>query len=207
MTTTLNALQRWVYLVAAFAVLNACTSSNQPAVQIQKDSQEATHVNPDASTAALYYQGDLRDVDGLVEQSKQKDPSLKQTSQSMLETAREAQADDDWGAATKLFGDSVAFMPNNDALLGYATAQAMTNVLTTSPQETLKTRLRTFQDAIDSYQVAIEFSKRTNQTLTTEQKQLAEANIACLEAFLAAPDPKKPTCELVANALKVSNIQ
>ncbi len=196
--------------LSLLVALGACTVSNKTTTPVQSESQPSTpstsnNNNPDK--AATPYQGGLTNVDGLSEQSKKTNPELKKKSKSLYDLASKAEARGEWGAATKFFAESALFMPTNEALIAYASAQARSDVKTNDPKKTLETRLRTFQMAVDGYKTAAEFSRRINTPLTGEQAKLIEANVTCLKTFIKTPNPAKPTCDLVAEALKVSNIK
>jgi hypothetical protein len=191
-------------------LLSACTSTKLPTQSAQNNDQKVTQSSSSgektSNSRSLPYQGNLLDVDGLLSQLKKTDANLELQSKRLLKVALDAQANNDWGAAAKGFGESIAFIPTNEALLGYAMSRIMTNVHTVDPKESLSTKLRNFQEAIKIYQVAIEFSQRANKLLSNEQRQLVKTNVACLESFLQSPDPKAATCKLVADALKASKI-
>lgn len=191
--------------------LSGC-DSNQLPKQLTLDSNYETKQTPSDKlkfddSGTLPYQGDLLNVDGLLQQLDKADTNLEYHSKRLLKVASEAQADSDWGAAAKGFGESALFMPSNEALLGYALATIMTNVYTLDPEETLKTKLRNFQKAIKIYQVTTQFSQRASKPLSHQQIQLIQTNVACLESFLQSPDPNAKTCKLVTDALRVSQIK
>jgi hypothetical protein len=191
------------------SVLSACTPSKLSTHSDQgKDPETAQESSNGEKTnnSTQPYQGNLLDVEGLLKQLEKNDANLNQQSKRLFKAALNAQAENDWGAAAKGFGESIAFMPTNEALLGYAMSQIMTNVYTLNPKESLSTKLRNFKEAIKIYQATTEFSQRAGKPLSNEQKQLVKTNIACLESFLQSPNPKVATCKLVSDALKASKI-
>lgn len=187
--------------------LNACALDNSSRQSDQGDRQKVAQDSSNAEkSSGLPYKGNLLDVDGLLKQLEKRDANLELQSKRLLKVALDAQEDNDWGAAAKGFGESIVFRPTNEALLGYAMSQLMTNVNTLDQKETLKIKLRNFKEAIKIYQTTTEFSQRSGKPLSNEQKQLVKTNIACLESFLKSPNPKVATCKLVADALKASKI-
>jgi hypothetical protein len=188
--------------------LESSTLKNSPEISknISTPEQKNSASDPEVSRLDTYL-GSLTNVDGLLGQLKKTDSSLLKTSKETIKHALDAQADGDWGAAAKGFGESIVFMPTNEGLLGYALSTVMTNVESPTPEETLNTKLRNFREAIEIYKTTIEFSRRSGKPLSDEQQKLIKRNLACLEKHLNSPDPKAKTCELISKAFKASKIQ
>jgi hypothetical protein len=149
---------------------------------------------------------DLLNIDNLLERKKGASAESQKNAQQVLEAARQGQTEKDWSSLAKGFGMAIDWDPSTEALLGYALGIIMGSVNTPDPQETLNAKVASFQEAIEVYGVAVEFSQKANDPLSPEQKQLVESNIACLKAFLNNPNPQSPSCPLVTEALKFSKI-
>jgi hypothetical protein len=202
-------------LIDIFLVISGCDFVNPLISQLpsKTNGQDTTQINsrnvsPNKKVSFdQSYQGNLSNLNGLLLQLQKNNPDLERQSKERYEFALKSQELKDWGSASKGFAESVSLKPTPNALLGYALSQIMTNVNTPNSQESLDTKLRNFRDAIKLYQVAIELAKETKQPLSKEQQQTVNANSACLKAFLSSPNPKSPTCQLVADALQVSKIR
>lgn len=188
-------------------LLNGCTL-NRPSKSLDQGNQrkESTNYSTQEEANNLPYQGSLTDVNGLLMQLNKDNPNLHQESQRLLRIALDAKNNDDWGAAAKGFGESIVFMPTNEALLGYAMSQIMTNVYTPDSKESLNAKIRNFQEAIKVYKATVEFGQRSGKALSNDQEKLIKSNVSCLEAFLKSPNTKIAPCDLVSMALKASKI-
>lgn len=157
----------------------------------------------------LRYSGNLYNVNELVTYYEKisEDPVLKSKRVEEARNIIERTQKDGWGESAKGFASSIDSIPTNEGLLNYAMSQIMTNVQSSSVQESLSTKVRNFEDVLQLYQVTVEFSRRTRQPLSKEQKEQIEVNAQCIETFLKSSDIKAPPCKLVDEALKASKIQ
>jgi hypothetical protein len=62
-------------------------------------------------------------------------------------------------------------------------------------------KLKNFKGSSRLYRTALLFGERTNASVPDAKRQKIEENIACLDAFVKAPNPEKPGCELVRVSL------
>jgi hypothetical protein len=68
-------------------------------------------------------------------------------------------------------------------------------------QGSFEGKLKNFKGSSRLYRTALLFGERTNASLPAAKRQNIEKNIACLNAFIKAPNPEKPGCELVRVSL------
>jgi hypothetical protein len=68
-------------------------------------------------------------------------------------------------------------------------------------QANFEGKLKNFRGSSKIYRTALLLSERTNTPLPAAKRQKIEENIACLDAFVKAPNPETPGCELVRVSL------
>jgi hypothetical protein len=73
-------------------------------------------------------------------------------------------------------------------------------------QTNFEGKLKNFKSSSELYRTALLFSDRTNAPLPAAKRQKIEKNIACLDAFVKAPNPNKPGCEFVRVSLTNPNL-
>jgi hypothetical protein len=95
---------------------------------------------------------------------------------------------------TKIICLSPLDYPTVDGLANCAEAISLTD-------GNFEGKLKNFKSSAKSYRMALLLSDRTNAPIPAPKRQEIEKNIACLDAFVKAPNPKKPGCELVRVSL------
>lgn len=182
-----RSLGRWLVLVAALmALLLGCRSSDE---------------------RACLSQGKEDNVDALVRQRMRAGEPEKDFATELMQLARKSEAraramGRHWGGAAKAYGEALSCYPTVESVVGYAYVNAMMDVSQPTPRETLEAKLRLMRRAADTYRAAVELSPYTGESVPAD----VTAKIECLEKFLADPDPERPPCQLVEDALRTSKI-
>jgi hypothetical protein len=145
--------------------------------------------------------GDLTDIDKLLLQvnratQKSKDLVAADLKWGKIEMEKERKKGLHGGRSglTKLFCVSPMYYPTVGGLTNCAEAVSL-------DQANFEGKLKNFKSSSKLYQTALLFSERTNTPLTSTERQKVEKDIACLDAFVKAPNPEAPGCELVRVSL------
>lgn len=179
---------RWMTLAIA---LGGCASSSD-------DARDYTCLQP----------GEEQDLDLLLKQRQRagkKETAFAEEFVALGDkyTTRATKLEDHWGGVAKSYGDALLCYPTVDALLGLAHAYAMLD--RTPPidePDALGIKTKDMRKAVTFYRLAIELSRYTGESVPND----VPAKIQCLETFLANPEPARPPCQLVDDALRVSQI-
>ena len=178
---------RWLFLAAALVVtLMGCRSSDE---------------------RACLSQGKEDNVDALVRQRLRAGGPEKAFATEFMQLARESEARAErlgkhWGGAGKAWGEALSCYPTVESLVGYAYVNAMMGVSQPTPRETLDAKIRFLRKAADTYRAAVALSPYTGEPVPED----VPAKIRCIETFLADPDPHRPPCQLIENAMRTSGI-
>jgi hypothetical protein len=145
--------------------------------------------------------GDLTDIDKLLLQVNRATQENKDAAAAALEGGKRVMEKDRQeglhggrSGLIKITCVSPMYYPTFDGLTDCAEAVSI-------DQSNFEGKLKGFKVSSRLYRTALLFSERTNAPLPAAKRQKIEENIACLDAFVKAPNPKKPGCELVRVSL------
>lgn len=150
--------------------------------------------------------GSFNDIDNLLLQVNRANQGDKYLAAGLLKQGKEIMDKDRQvglhggrSGLVKSFCGSVVHYPTVDALTGCAEAISL-------GQTDFEGKLKNFKGSSRLYRTALLFSERINAPLPAAERQKVEENIACLEAFVKAPNPETPGCELVRVSLLNPNL-
>lgn len=150
--------------------------------------------------------GDLKNIDKLLIQIDRANQGDKDLASSLLEQGKNYMKKDrkeglhgGRSGLSKSFCGSAVSYPTVDALIGCAEAISL-------EQGDFEAKLKKFKSSSEFYRIVLLFSERTNASLPAVERQKVEENIACLDAFTKAPNPKTPGCEFVRVSLTNPNL-
>jgi hypothetical protein len=143
--------------------------------------------------------GDLNNIDRLLLQFNRATPESKDAAAASLEydkivMEKERQKDGGRSGLVKDVCVSPMDYPTVDGLANCAEAISL-------EQANFEGKLKNFKGSSRLYRTALLFGERTNASVPAAKRQKIEENIACLDAFVKAPNPEKPGCELVRVSL------
>lgn len=145
--------------------------------------------------------GDFTDIDKLLLQANRATQENKDAAAASLEydkiaMKKERQEGLHGGRSglTKITCVSPMDYPTIDGLANCAEAISL-------EQANFEGKLKNFKGSSRLYRTALLFGERTNASVPAAKRQKIEENIACLDAFVKAPNPEKPGCELVRASL------
>jgi hypothetical protein len=197
---------------ALFALISValCTVSCTQAEPVQSNAEppQTSIPSSDAATSSnaetsglMLNAGDLKNVDKLLLQVNRANQADKDFATASLEAGKmemkkERQEGLHGGRSglSKITCVSPMHYPTVDGLTDCAEAISL-------EQSNFEGKLKNFQSSAELYRTALLFSERTNASLPDTERSKIEENIACLDAFIKAPDPETPGCELVRVAL------
>jgi hypothetical protein len=194
-----------LFVIVSFALFTvSCTRAETTK---PKDESPQTEPSSIATKSEITLNGgDLNDIDKLRLQadranqgSKDMADGLFKQGKSEMEKDRQEGLHGGRSGLSKLFCGSAVSYPTVDALIGCAEAVSL-------GQTNFEGKLKNFKGSSKLYRTALLFSERTNDKLPTAERQKVEKNIACLDAFTKAPNPKTPGCELVRVSLLNPNL-
>jgi hypothetical protein len=185
-------------LLALHAV--SCTKVDDVPQSSTSSSAVATSPNTTKPEIILNV-GDLNDIDKILLQvnratqdNKDMADGLLKQGKSSLEKERQEGLHGGRSGLLKLFCGSAVYYPTVDALAGCAEATSL-------GQGNFEAKLKKFKVSSEFYQALLLFIERTDASLPVAERQKVEKNIACLDAFVKAPNPEMPGCELVRVSL------
>lgn len=150
--------------------------------------------------------GDLTDIDKLLLQvnratQENKDAAARDLEYVKIAMEKERQEGLHGGRSglSKITFVSPMYYPTVDGLTNCAEAVSL-------EQANFEGKLKKFKGSSKLYRTALLLSERTNTPLPAAKRQKIEENIACLDAFIKAPNPETPSCELVRVALLNPNL-
>lgn len=198
-----SSLSRPVLLAAALVLaFVGCRSADGDAATSQAASKQAP---------ICLQPGEDETIDALLMQRERAGTVEKELAEEFMLLARKYESRAErlgkhWGGAGKAYGEALLCKPTVEALVGSAYVDAMMEVSQPTPRETLETKLRLMRRAVTRYRLAVDLGDRVGEPMPAEQRKEVEAKIRCLETFVADPDPARPPCPLVEDALRVSGI-
>jgi hypothetical protein len=174
--------------------------------QASVPSSVATSPNTTKPEVSLHHTNDLTDIDKLLLQVNRANQANRDLANGLLEQGKNHMEKDRQeglhggrSGLSKSFCGSAFNYPTVDALTGCAEAISW-------EQGNFEAKLNRFKESARLYRSALLFSKRTNASLPAAQRQKIEENITCLDAFVKAPNPETPGCELVRVSLLDPNL-
>jgi hypothetical protein len=189
-------------------LLALCTVSCTGA-EITKPKDKSTQEEPSfiaTKSEITLNGGDLNNMDKLLLQVDRASQSNKDMAnvllkqgKSEMERNRQEGLHGGRSGLSKLFCGSAVSYPTVDALIGCAEAVSL-------GQTNFEGKLKSFKGSSRLYRTALLFSDRTNAFLPAADRQKVEKNISCLDAFVKAPNPEAPGCELVRVSLLNPNL-
>jgi hypothetical protein len=136
--------------------------------------------------------GDLNNIDKLLLQVNRANQANKDLAAKALERGREAMEQERQkglhgrrSGLFKTFCAAALNYPTVEALTGCAEAISLTD-------GNFESKLKNFKSSSKLYRTALLFSDRTNAPLPSAERQKVEKNIACLDAFVKAPNIETP---------------
>jgi hypothetical protein len=195
-------------LLIVLSLIASCAKSEtlNPTVESSRPNSSSPGQPSSVKPLSPLSDGHLKDIERLLLQVAQADQSSKDMAAGLLEDGEiEAEKDRQEGlhggrnGLSKMFCASAMYYPTVDALIGCAEAISL------EESGGLEGKVRSFEEATKIYQVALVFSDRTNTPISLTERQQIEENIACLDAFVKAPNPKTPGCKLVEISLTNPN--
>jgi hypothetical protein len=203
---------QWILLTSLLLLSNGCDfSQGRPSEtsvegssnnQSPKDQTEKTS----SGKSLQINQVNLEKPEHLIKRFHEATASEKEAAKHYHKVGLEASNDKDWGAAAKAYAEEAIRMPTPENLIRLADADVMSRSSQPNKSETLKVKLRSFQRAVRYYQSAVDLSKASGIPLSSTQKEEISQKTKCLNTFISKPDPKTSPCQLVTDALKISQI-
>jgi hypothetical protein len=198
-----------LFIIVPFALFTvSCTKA-----ETTKPKAESPQASPSAATSSnatkpriMLNVGDLTDIDRLLLQVNRATQENKDSATAALENGkRELEKERQEGlhggrsGLTKITCVSPMDYPTVDGLTDCAESIPLT-------QGNFESKLRGFKGSSRLYRTTLLFIDRTTASLSAAERQKIEENIACLDAFVKAPNPETPGCELVRVSLLNPNL-
>lgn len=192
-----RSLGRWPTTMGVLAVfLVACMASGN--AKVEEDAANGSRAPACLSQGA--------DIDVLLLQLRRVGAAEERAAEGAMRDAVRAASHGDWVAASRGYGISMLCRPTVKALIGYSDASVLMSGPHDKSRESMDAALAFMSEAVGRYRLAIELGDRIGQPLPPAQRKEVESKIECLEKFLADPDPQRPPCQLVEDAMRTSKI-
>jgi hypothetical protein len=181
----------------------SCTKAEtiKPKAESPQAAPSAAATSSNAIKPIILNVGDLNDIDKLLLQVNRANQVDKDLAADGLKSNKNYMKKN-WpeglhggrSGVTKSICVSPLYYPTVDGLIGCAEAISL-------DQGNFEAKLKGFKVSSEFYRTALLFSERTNSPLPPAERQRVEKNISCLDAFVKAPNPETPGCELVRVSL------
>lgn len=190
-----------IVLLALFTVSCTQAKTTKPKAEAPQASAPSAATSSATKPGTGLNVGDLNDMNKLLLQVNRANQGDKDLAADLLEQGKSNMEKDRQeglhggrSGLSKSFCGSAVSYPTVDSLTGCAEAISLGDA-------NFEGKLKNFKSSSKLYRTALLFSERTNTPLPAAERQKVEENIACLDAFVKAPKPEKPDCELVRVSL------
>ncbi len=194
--------------LALFTVSCTKAETTKPKAETpQASAPSSSATSSNATKPRIYLDiSDLKNIDKLLLQVNRATQENKDLAAKALERGKESMEKDRQeglhggrSGLFKIFCASATNYPTVEALRGCADAISLVDA-------NFEAKIKNFKSSSKLYQTALLFSERTNTPLPSTERQKVEKDIACLDAFVKAPNPEAHGCELVKVSLLDPNL-